>query len=696
MAQRKLLVLSLSGILLSGCQSWSVRDIDSLPPTASLPDESEQGVVDLRYFDAIEGTTLSNMTSLARYPNNPDEIVKLNRLEAPTDRADNYGSFVRGYIQPPTTGSYRFFVSGDDQTQFALSSNQSASNAQTVASVPSWSLQGEYDKFSSQSSGVIELTAGRQYYFEIRHKEGILGDHFSVAWEGPGFGRTIVDGQYLYSVAKSSELYPDDSLASQGFGRGYRVGFFDGRKGLAFNTSYPPLDEDNDGLYDNWEIEAGLNPRNRDDANSDQDDDLLTAADEYMLGTEVNSPDTDGDGIPDGAEFAFGIDPLDPSDASGDLDNDGFSNLEEYQANTKIGDASDTPVREQPTDQETVDQGTQQPVEEPAQEPDQTPEMVAGFVGQYFRGQDFGEFVFARQESNVSQDWGRGSPGNDIPDNTFSVRWFTTMIPPHAEGRRLYEFRALRDDGIRVYVDDTLVLDAWAGVTSRQYTGQVELAANTEYRVIVEYREGYGSASLELNVVDMSSGARVSPQNVFYTVPLSAQVSPDTDGDSVPDTWEMQNGANAWQADGNEVYNQQGVSVVEAYQTSRNPWTLESVATVETGSVSGDTTAETTAPSPEPVPEPVPEPTVKNVTVSWTAPGTRVDGTSISLSEIDSYQINYGNARDNLNQNVTVAGDQTSYTFDTLDVGTWYFSVQVKDTKGLLSGPSEVVSDQIQ
>ncbi|MCD1647048.1 PA14 domain-containing protein [Marinobacter adhaerens] len=675
MTKGTLVVLSLSGILMSGCQSWSVRDIDSLPPTAALPDESEQGTVDLRYFNDVEGTDINALTGLARFPNNPDEIVQLNRLEVSDGRGDNYGSLVRGYIEPPADGFYRFFVSGDDETQFFLSTDQSAANASLVATVPSWSLQGEYDKFSSQSSPVIELEAGKRYFFQLIHKEGVLGDHFSVAWEGPGFARSVIEGQFLYSVAKSSELYPDDPMATEAYGRGYRAGFFDGKQGLAFSPGYPPLDEDRDGLYDNWEVQAGLNPANATDAGSDQDDDLLTATDEYLIGTNPTVVDTDGDGIPDGAEYAFGIDPLDPTDAQSDLDGDGYSNLEEYLANTDLSDPQDLPVVDEPT---------------------VSPSLVAGVAAQYFSGRNLDEFVLARQESEISNDWGNGSPADGIPDNTFSARWFTKLIPPHESGQREYEFRALRDDGVRVYIDGELVLDAWAGVTTREYTGRVTLSAATEHEMRVEFTEGYGGARLSLDLVDLTTGETVDPASTYFIVPMDATASQDSDGDSIPDVWEMQNGLNAWVADAETVYNSQGVSGIEAYESGVNPWTLEDAAMVEVVDDSGSDGTTTTEPPTTTDPEPVPPPTVDQVTLSWTAPGTRVDGTSISLSEIDSYQINFGQSAGNLTQTVTVSGEETSYTFDQLEPGVWYFSVSVRDSAGLLSAPSEVVSETIQ
>ncbi len=677
MVQGKFTPLVLSAVFVSGCQSWSVQDIENMPPSAALPDQSEPGWVELRYFDNISGTAISQLTGLSRYPDNPDEIVQINRLEVSANRSDNYGSLVRGYIQPPVDGQYRFFVSGDDQTQLLLSTGQSAADAEVVASVTGWTSSGQFDKYTSQTSPFVNLSAGKRYYFELRHKEGTGGDHFSVAWEGPGFARSVIDSQYLHSPAISSQLYSDTDDAVTAFSEGYRVGFFDGKQGLAFKDTYPPLDEDQDGLYDNWEVQAGLDPTSADDASSDRDDDLLTASDEYELWTNPSESDTDRDGLPDGAEFAFGLDPSDPADADYDFDGDGYSNLQEYNEGTDLTNADDKPV-----------EVTEIP-------------YTQGLIGQYYSGRDFDEFLFSRLDTGVTNSWGGTSPDSRLPNDRFSVRWYTLLVPQFDSGERSYEFRVTRDDGSRVYVDGELVLDAWTGGSgTTTYTGRKTLSAGQSYPVVVEYNEGYGGASIVMQVVDTTTGQTLDPASIFRVSPPDAEVSVDTDGDSIPDVWEMMNGTNAWKNDASAVLNAQGVSVSSAFSENISPWTLSPVSAWEGTTVSSDgasVVAPPTAPVPDPVvtPDPVPAP-VQSVTVSWTAPGTRVDGSSISLSEIVSYKINYGKTATSLGDTITISSENTSHVFEGLDSGTWYFNVQTVDQNGLLSPVSNTVSYQVK
>ena len=121
-------------------------------------------------------------------------------------------------------------------------------------------------------------------------------------------------------------------------------------------------DTDGDGMPDGWEVKYGLNPISPVDADQDLDgdgwdfnrnflitfDENFTNLEEYLNGTDPTNNDTDGDGMPDGWEAYYGLQPTNPSDASQDSDGDGYdsnrdgfvsslegyTNLEEFLNNT--------------------------------------------------------------------------------------------------------------------------------------------------------------------------------------------------------------------------------------------------------------------------------------------------------------------------------------------------------------------------
>jgi len=120
------------------------------------------------------------------------------------------------------------------------------------------------------------------------------------------------------------------------------------------SPSLSMVDTDGDGMTDAWERHYGLNPNDDADANGDLDSDGYINLEEYQMSwnpVDPNSPppppsspvDTDGDGMPDSWETQYGLNPNNASDASGDLDNDGHTNLEEYQMGWDPADPDSPP-----------------------------------------------------------------------------------------------------------------------------------------------------------------------------------------------------------------------------------------------------------------------------------------------------------------------------------------------------------------
>ncbi|PSF04847.1 hypothetical protein C7H09_17635 [Marinobacter fuscus] len=96
-------------------------------------------------------------------------------------------------------------------------------------------------------------------------------------------------------------------------------------------------DADNDGVFDAWELENGLDPTNALDAEVDTDKDGLTNLQEFLALTNPLDADSDGDGLTDGYEVSAGFDPM-TADSDQDADGDGYTNYQEYLAGTDSRD----------------------------------------------------------------------------------------------------------------------------------------------------------------------------------------------------------------------------------------------------------------------------------------------------------------------------------------------------------------------
>lgn len=635
-------------VFIAGCQGWQIQEVEQLPPPAAVPETSEPGQVEVRYYDNLDGAEIDTMTASAKFPDNPDEVGTLTSLEDPENRAEYYGSFVRGFIEPPATGEYRFYISGNDQAEFWLSTSESPDDADLLAMTPAWTYVNQFNKYSSQTSPYVVLESGKRYFFRVLQKEGFGSDHFAVAWEGPGISQQVIGSSYIYSYAEPA--ISSDQTSQEAYNLGYRVGYLDGTEGLTFTPAFPPRDQDQDGLYDNWEVANGLSPTDSTDASSDPDGDLLAAADEFLIGTSENTADSDGDGLPDGVEFVNELDPLDPRDAQDDKDNDGYSNLDEFVAGTGLNSSEDFP--------ETREQ------------------LLAGFVGQYFIGTDFNELAILRRDKVIDFDWDRGSPAPEIPNDGFSIRWSGTFTAPHSGSSRNYTFTTRTNDGARLYLDGERVINDWRGAAERDISHTKSLTGGQTVNITMENFEGVGSAFARLTIEDSTNGKIVSLQDTVTSPDPDTPATEDTDSDGIPDSWELKYGLRAYVGDSGQIVNNTDTTNLEAYRSGLNPYTLEPVDGVE-------------ATNPSSPQEP------QGITLSWSAPSTRTDGTSIALSEIDYYVIEYGQDSGNLERSQRVGGELTSYTFEDLMSGIWYFTIRVVDTAGLESTPSSEVSTEV-
>ncbi|MCH8505391.1 MAG: fibronectin type III domain-containing protein [Ectothiorhodospiraceae bacterium] len=86
-------------------------------------------------------------------------------------------------------------------------------------------------------------------------------------------------------------------------------------------------------------------------------------------------------------------------------------------------------------------------------------------------------------------------------------------------------------------------------------------------------------------------------------------------------------------------------------------------------------------------------PANEDVTLSWTPPESRTDGSPISLSDIERYEILYGTSSGDYSESVSMnANSCNCYEFGRLSEGTYYVAVKATDVNGISSTLSREVS----
>ncbi len=115
--------------------------------------------------------------------------------------------------------------------------------------------------------------------------------------------------------------------------------------------------------------------------------------------------------------------------------------------------------------------------------------------GEYYNNPNLqGQPVMVRNDPSVNFDWGYGSPASNIPVDYFSVRWTRSFNFDAG----MVRFSARADDGVRVWLDSTLLIDQWSAATPNTYLKDVNVPAG-QHTVRVEYYEGVGTASINFN-----------------------------------------------------------------------------------------------------------------------------------------------------------------------------------------------------
>ncbi len=121
-----------------------------------------------------------------------------------------------------------------------------------------------------------------------------------------------------------------------------------------------------------------------------------------------------------------------------------------------------------------------------------------GLKGEYYSyttNNNFSTLLLTRVDNTINFAWGSGRPDPAVPTDNFSVRWTGILIPKYTE---TYTFRVISDDGVRLWVNNILIIDKWLDQPPKTYTGTVNLTLNVPVNIKLEYYEKIGGATISL------------------------------------------------------------------------------------------------------------------------------------------------------------------------------------------------------
>src|ERR1700674_2071606 len=118
-----------------------------------------------------------------------------------------------------------------------------------------------------------------------------------------------------------------------------------------------------------------------------------------------------------------------------------------------------------------------------------------GLAATYFDNVDFTGTTITRRDPTVNFDWGVGAPDPAMGPDDFSVRWEGQVWAGYSE---TYTFYTVSDDGVRLWVNNQLLVDNWGDHGPTENSGTITLAAGQKYNIKIEYYEHGGGATMKL------------------------------------------------------------------------------------------------------------------------------------------------------------------------------------------------------
>lgn len=144
--------------------------------------------------------------------------------------------------------------------------------------------------------------------------------------------------------------------------------------------------------------------------------------------------------------------------------------------------------------------------------------LDGGLSATYFDNQNLTGTSVVRTDPTINFNWNSDTPDPAIAVGTFSARWLGKVQPQRSE---TYTFFTRTDDGVRLWVDNQLIIDHWQDQAVAEHTAGIALKAGQLYDIKMEYYQNNSHAVAELHWSSLSTPkAIISANHLFPDAPV--------------------------------------------------------------------------------------------------------------------------------------------------------------------------------
>lgn len=198
-----------------------------------------------------------------------------------------------------------------------------------------------------------------------------------------------------------------------------------------------------------------------------------------------------------------------------------------------------------------------------------------GLTGSYFHGDTFTGTTTTRIDPKIDFDW-TTSPPENLPHDHYSVRW-TGFVRANTAGDYILSTRT--DDGVRLWIDDKLVIDDWNARATKNNFATVHFDANSRHSIRMEYYQDAFDATVRLSwqqpgttgILSWESEAAPGIDYYFVYGPALDTVMQEyrqaTGNAPLPPKWAL----GYWQSKEHYGTQQEWLDIAEGYRSRRYP-----------------------------------------------------------------------------------------------------------------------------